>query len=1046
MEKKYKKKIAILMVLLVIMIPVYSSIVLADLSKIDASGKDNVNSYIRENDFINFKATASVSGDSAITAEQVLLGSNLQFDSCQAGISGFDCALRFPANGTTVFDARAVPYTVTLKNDAGNVIETKTSSLYVDNLAPAISSFSIDRALVNSGKVKFSFNISDKACASSSCAGKCSGIKRLELLDTKSSFKETIVLNADACSISDVFETSSLQFSEGSHIILAKAFDRFELVSSAVSAEFNIDKNVPFIDSNTFKIVDELDSDLGFFGTVPVPVTAKVSITDPDLDKSNVFADLSELNKNANLQNVQAACGQPENDAAICSWQLNLAPDGAGLKKVVIWASDNSGNKARTEITKNLILDNNGPIVLSLASDQVVEGQSFAKLENNSFIATFRDDSGVKPSGIKLHAADSIYAADSCSKSIDIWQCKWDNIDFLSSGKINVFIDTDSKDRLGNSVTQKFSKEVIVDSTKSKLLKVIVRSIGGTNELLANVTKTGDKIQVEAALEDDSVQKAVADFSKFILNAKNVEADACIKTGTKTFVCSWTTSGIDIEGFISDFIKLKFTDISGNVLEASYPFKVFGITGDETPDFWENSVRCSPSLLDRETLPLISQRAFCLVSLKPKSFVNGTVSYEDIEPVASSLGECSGDASFLESVTLENNRFTKEPLLRISFKKQDIRLNEINLLCPVDIISRKGNNIVAIPEKENVGINFKLYNQPLGEVSESVQKKIDDAVNDADNILRIATWLDKIIFYATRICQIGNIIANVVALYKLIGAWLSNAELALGPSGAGAAITSQRIATDVTTENLRQMVTKQNFPWFYKFCSMVNCKHTFEKGDAEGILGGVGEVMISWQKAGSEIIGQLDVGNFVGKYVGKGGKVAEPGAYLNPRDSIVVAAMTACIPGIIHGLNKYRQIQCMYADCMQTGVGKQGLPVFACEDQKGYATCKYIVGEIFQVIPFTAMFNYYVNLLKATLANPFKILGAGVSLYCNPAIFGAPKSYDFCAGAKVVSFLGHMIQEVTSIFEEGAFKIRDDFCSRLEKSSSNEKSSTGVLG
>ena len=79
-------------------------------------------------------------------------------------------------------------------------------------------------------------------------------------------------------------------------------------------------------------------------------------------------------------------------------------------------------------------LDNNGPIVLSLASDQVVEGQSFAKLENNSFIATFRDDSGVKPSGIKLHAADSIYAADSCSKSIDIWQCKWDNIDFFDFG------------------------------------------------------------------------------------------------------------------------------------------------------------------------------------------------------------------------------------------------------------------------------------------------------------------------------------------------------------------------------------------------------------------------------------------------------------------------------------------------------------------------------------------------------------------------------------------------------------------------------------
>ena len=181
MTKKYKQKIAVILSILVIMLPIYSSIVFADLSMIEARGQNNVKDYIRENDFITFKATASITGNSTITPNQVILGSNLQFDSCEAGIDGFDCTLRFPGNGTTVFDARAIPYTITLKDDAGNAVDAKTNNLFVDNLPPAITSFSVDQALVGTGIVRFNFDVTDGACAASSCAGKCSGIKRVEL-------------------------------------------------------------------------------------------------------------------------------------------------------------------------------------------------------------------------------------------------------------------------------------------------------------------------------------------------------------------------------------------------------------------------------------------------------------------------------------------------------------------------------------------------------------------------------------------------------------------------------------------------------------------------------------------------------------------------------------------------------------------------------------------------------------------------------------------------------------------------------------------------
>src|SRR3989338_5456917 len=746
-------------------------------------------------------------------------------------------------------------------------------------------------------------------------------------------------------------------------------------------------------------------------------------------------------------------CGETVNQITTCSWNINLLPDGAGSKTITVDAADNSGNNIKTQLSRNFGLDNAGPVILSLASGSVVDGQSFAKLQNNIFTATFRDDDGVKPSDIILHAPNIVIAADSCSKVVDIWKCAWNDVDFADGGKVNVFIDVDSKDRLGNMVAKRLSSEVIVDDGKPKSVKVVIKGIGGVEGLLGDVVKTGDKMQVEAVLEDDSINNAAADFSKFIFNAGNVQADSCVKTGPKTFVCSWTTPSIDIEGFIDDLIRLDFTDIAGNPLTVLEPFRVFGLSGEETPDFWQSSVRCSPSLLDRETLPLINQRAFCLVSLTPKSLVNASA-FGNAEPIAVSLGECSGDTSFVEEVMLENNDFSKEPLISINFSNQDARIDEISLLCSLDIISRRGNNIVTTPEKENVNINFKLYNQPLGEVSESVQKKIDDAIEDSDNILKVATSFKKIFFYGERLCNVGNAIANVIVIYKVIGSAISNWETFLKPTPAGAAVTLERIHWDTSTEQLRQEVLNK-WSFFTKACNLVNCKTVIDTSsgalrvDEKAIafdFEGPESILGKWRQSGKGIIETLDVGGIVGKYVGEKGKESNPARFMNPKDSIAVAALTACIPGIIYGLDKYRQVQCMYADCLQTGAGKQGLPVFACEDQKSYATCKYVVGEAFKFFPITAAFDYYANLIKSTLANPFKLLGAGIAVACYKEILPQdPFAYNICAGAKIVSFLGVTIQEVTSIFDSDTWTVQEDFFDRLEKNDDGDDEDSGGL-
>ncbi|MBL7055694.1 hypothetical protein ISS07_02155 [Candidatus Woesearchaeota archaeon] len=1036
MHKKSRKISAILLLSMLIILPINSSLALAGIIDVNAEGKDKVNGYIRETDQVDFSVSATIAGDTEITTNQVLLGSNVEFGSCTAGIDGFDCTLKFPDSGDTTFDAKQIPYTITLKSDSGTVIDTKTDSFYVDNLPPTVNSFSVDTSVLSTGKIRLKYEVQDRACSGSGCEGKCSGISKIELFETGSSYKETITLNTNSCLVSDRSIASITQFSEGSHTVFAKAYDNFGLASSVLSATFDFDKSAPSIDTSSFTITDSSNLPLDHFGSSPVPVIVKINIHDSDLNKNNVFADLSQITGSSGDSNKKALCSGE--DAVECSWQLSLNPGNPGTKTMKVEATDGAGNKATTDIQKNMQLDNSGPVVLSITSFQTQDGKSFAKLTDNNFLATFSEqDSGLKKEDIVLHASNS-KSADSCVSSGGIWQCEFSGINFASSGTSTVYIGSDSTDRLGNKINSQFSQEVLVDTSRPSVLKVVSRGIGGSSSLLANLTTTGSKIQVEAAISDDNIESASGDFSKFIFNADNIPADSCIKTAEKTFVCSWTTSSIDIEGHINDFITLKFKDTSGNILEAKERFVVYGTDGARTADFYTSNTRCSPANLDRGTMALIEQRAYCIVSLIPQTLVNDVGRFEAVEPISMSLGECTGDTGFVQNVELLNDQ-TVEPVLKVTFQRQGGNIDKVDLLCPLNIISKQGNTIITTPETENADINFRLYNLPVGELEDSVQTKIDTAVEDADNALKIATTLKKLFFYGKQICQVGNTLANVVVLYRTVGVVWDNWDAITTGTPVNAPAKVKREAWNEVTEAMRQNVISE-YPMFNKACNFVNCKTVVDSDAATFDFEGPDSILGKWRAEGKDIIGKLDVGNVVSEYVGDGGEISDPSRFMNPRDSIAVATLTACVPGIIHGLDKYRQIQCMYADCLKTGVGVQGLPVYACDDQKSYAECKYVVGEIFQILPITAMFDYYANLIKNTLSNPFKILGSGIALVCQTGSV-EPYSYGLCSTTKIISLLGSTIQEVTSIFDSNQWTVQDDFCKRLDESNDDDDSS-----
>jgi len=1052
MRKQSYRRLASFLMFLVISIPFYTASVFGQIESIDAKGKAGISNFINENDQITFKAVIKMQSDPQITTNQVLLGNTLQFDSCAPGTNGVECMLKFPKNSTTIFDSGPLPYTVTLKNDANAVVEEETRTIYVDTKPPVFTLFTVDQAQVASGMVVLDMTVQDAACSASACLGKCSGISRIEIYEVDKSLKETIAVNSNSCTVQQHYEISTSKFIEGSHTLVVKAYDLLQQPSLEQSVTFDLDKSAPYIDPSTFKVTDGTEYDLSYSGVNEGARIVHVDIRDANLDLGSVKADFSDIASKAlvlnanptdedfpfplalNVANVSGLCEETETGINRCYWVVIVKPKISGVKQITINAKDKTGNPAKNIIAQEFKLDDNAPIVLSLETARVVNGQSYANLVNNTIKARFKDEAGMAAEDTKLLINNQEVIASTCNPQGQEWICAWDNVAFTSAGTKTVTLTTNSKDRVGNALGASFSEEIIVDGTIPKIISIKIRGVGGSQGTFDNITKSGDKLQIEAVVEDDLIVRGVADFSRFIVGAYAVEADSCEKIAEKRFVCSWTTQAIDIPGFIRGNVIFDFFDISNNKLHTVKEHTVYGIDGTDEPDFWTHTVVCSPQVLDRETMPLVSQRSFCHVVLKPKAVAN--ITFGNLKTASIDLGKCSGDTSSIASADLFNDQFgSTDPYIRVNFVKQLVKVDSISISCPLSIVTIRDKDVVIKPETENVAITFRFYNMPLGEVASNVQSKIDSAISDADNALKIATFLKKILFYAEEICKFINTIEQVVVAWNLIKNIVGKAETAATGTPLKAPTMAQRQALCLGTEKVNSFVNSPDgvFGTLNKFCKFVNCQQTPGMWGTSDWLGWAGD----WQTWGESQLNDIG-GEFAKDWTGK-----DLSSYMNGKSSIGVALLTACIPGIIYGLDKYRQIQCMYADCLITAVGKEGLPVYACEDQKSYATCKYVVGELFQIIPFTALFNYYANLLKSVLSDPFKTIGFGLSLTCQ-VMCSAPSDepHTFCRSVKLASILGKIVEDITRLFDGDAFKVRDDYCKVIEDYKTSKSGTT----
>ncbi len=1056
--------IASFMIVLILTIPFYTTSVYAKINKITVTGGDGIAGFAKSNDLLNFDVQASLFNET-VTNDKVLLGASIKFGTCTSITNGSDCILRFPGNGTQPFEAKLIPFTINLIRSNGTIDDSKQGNVIIDNKAPQVKLTIKQKTSSSQGNFIINFDVTDFACDDPSCANICVGIKSIDFFTLDGSFQQTLNPSTSSCNVNSDLTIAASALNNGKNSIFARATDKFNQVSQDTSVTFDASTVAPGVITSSFAIISKGIS-LSTFSSNPVPVIVAVNISG-DINLNSVTADLSSLNPGSNLKNAKASCVAVESAISTCTWNIDLNPGQSGVKNILINATDNSGNKAGTAISKQMALDDKGPVVLSLSANSASNSsQQFVKSSGNTVTAAFDEATGLSSEDVFLNVNGRRIGATSCSKSTS-WKCQWNNVNFGSSASMS--IDSDTTDVLENPVAESFSSDITVDTRAPVLRSINITPVGGLVQAFPGFFKVGDKIAVVANVTEDNDVVAVADFSKFVSGASRVFA-SCEKVQDNENTCTWLTDSVDLQN--SDIITFNFSDSAGNTLTATKSLKTFGLETSTNPDFWKNTVACSPSSIDRSLGPLINQRVFCLVALTPKS-LSKPVSTVFISPAS-----CSGDSSIVDSVeTINNVAGSTSPVIKIILKKNDFKINNATLQCSLNIFSKIGSatTITQNPEVETANINISFFNLPLGELGDAVQKKIDQAKKDAEGILDIIGTLNKIVFYAKKICQIINTIFNILGLLMLVYMIFATASTACTGTGIleslGICSAMKQVKGTMCGSHDAATGGAENLKGYSdKFCAMVNCKTTFLWGPTvqnwinnAPLLIGPGQYLGPKtqidEKAGffdqkvvpvggsSKDIVPTTVKDYTHDISVGTGKPRPVSEYMDPQHNLIVATLFVCIPGIIYGLDKYRQIQCLYADCLQNAVGQEGLPITACEDQKAYATCKYITGEIFALFPWTAVLDHFMSIIKNALSNPFSTLGIAVAIFCRKpsCIASAPlpdsgQIYFGCAGIRLLTLVGDAAQNVKNIIDTG-FTIRTDYCDRLKDKKTTSASS-----
>ena len=1030
---------AILMTALIIMLPLCSVSAFAsnELVITKRSGNDNIEGALRVNDVLTVQVDAKLDNDADISSSQLKIGGR-EFSACSASLQSGHFVCRYTEQ-QPAFTPGAYPFSVTLFSDDGESLKTASSEIFIDSLPPLIY---FDRAPIQTMQnISVQFTIRDQAWQPGAYIF-CSGVKKIEFYDSAVKLNE-IIVSERTCVYSD---TILLKVPASGRVTI-KAYDAFNQVSTSQSASFELDNSPPVIDQNSFKAyLDE--AELGqYIRAGTYPLNLEVEITESSLKAQNVIADLSSIGGSSE---IPADSCIKNNAKYKCIWsEASITISSSKTAAFVIKATDDFGNTGAKTISKQLTVDSSGPSVSSLTSSNTFESISYIGSNPIEIHAVISESgAGINSANIllDLSSLNSAYAspkpADECVQRGNVYDCVWRGITTTNpSGIYTISFDESSADGAGNPITGAVDLSIIADDNPPEIVGNITTRVITTREQSSDLIVSGDDLEITFQAKDSQGISAVADLSK-VLNDQTKKEVAVECAGLEgVYSCKLAVVKV-ATGYLETSIEITVYDGAGNTKKITVPIIIYGRDDTINPNYWSSSALESiPPAIDRQVLPIRNQRIYFPITLS---------SSLDARIIKMWAAECRGKhASYIKEAVpaiLNSGEGSTKPILMLELKTTEDRLNDLQFNCTLKIISIVNKKISGI-ETEEIPMTVKFYNLPLGEVSDSLINKMEKTYDTY-----VKSWwgtigaIQEYMKYATTICNTFYTIRQIISWLQGISTVLMGVAKATKGTYAYAAVEGIRNVFCETTETSKKTVDqgglKSLMSYMDKFCGFVNCRANPKKADENK--------QSSWSDYFDGRSNWLDKAsgyqwpNLLSGKKGDGlyttterNRYYDKSGYMDVKKSLTASILSFCIPGILYNMEKYRQIQCMYLYCLENGIST-GVPTYACDQVKEYQTCKYIYGEIFQIVSYVIGMDYYINKIKKAISDPFAIIGAALSIYC-----GGDKCSDdegskqvVCNAINIAAELLDIIQNVKALMDEWDTKLTYDYCKEVKKPSS----------
>lgn len=1125
---RYDKIIAMFLISLIVLLPVYvSDVMAADIVRIDAYGKDGISGMRGGTDTITIEADVNAPGMTTIGNNLRFLEEPSRVFSCKRDNTTqlFLCRYEYPE--TTSVDI--IKFTLQMFNDVNQPISSpKGGSILVDSAPPTVTSGGLQLALNDEGKVEATFHAADTACFTASCLNRCSGIKKVEFKAGEATVG-TYSNSTTECDVVDKILLSLTPSGTQTYNICMIATDNVGQSSDPACSEVTIDKTAPSMIGGVS--IFDVHGDL-ITATKGEPVqigSVRFNITeDTELDK--VMVDLIGFDPRTDYQeqykNIIAQCAGLANDKYACM----ASPGGAFLAitqtaslSVRITAIDKSGNKLNTTVNYPITFDNTAPVFSSLTAPFTDDrGIPFINESGFSLKAAFAE-SGVGMSKRRVvldttpigtqdvtsgSESDVKLRPNSCSGSGGTWTCEWKNLRATAaSGRPIILSVTRAADDAGNEMNKTGHGSMILDDAPPEVLYVNITPIGETG---LSVIGAGDILQIKAYVQDNTPITGFANFSNVVVDelessdgvdvvSPNSNVDGACEEFTiqteedlavaqvigaeenssmRTFVCTWETEPLRIGYHPDEEINFRFFDLVGHVGEHTEEITIYARPNQTNLEekYWEldtekwvslpNGQRANSYLhpstgLDRFIWAIGSQAVYQEFTLTP---AQGNPRIVDIDFSASrcmtGLEYIANDdetGDFAIQMLGYDNRDTErhdaillftEPssVPEVSVKDAEghsTPMNSFNVTCQMgitSIVDYAGGRAIALFEVHNFSIVVPVYNNPLGQNLQNVEEMIADIEDEW--LVDSGAWLTvmrEIFEYMNAICGLIGSVYQLIQIFTDVTEGFRAIPDASG-SAMEASVPPGRTATQM------DIMFSNNFleEVYGVVCGLlVSCQISskapeqdctgkgswckFKKGWAaynQAWIGWMDSIYLTGPKLGDTYSGEAQTGENKQRRATYNKKMqpwgqgevhdvkagSQPSSAIfgakedfDPKRSIISSVLSGCLPGIIHNIEKQRQLLCQKLYCYKVEV-PTGTPIYKCDEVYARGVCIHWVGQIFYAIPILQYWEGITDMIQSMLEHPeFVLPGMAIDVAFGAAC-GSPAPFGFCAAAQVAKW------------------------------------------